>query len=1385
MKVMQQGIRRALGFGVALGAVAFAGVVLAASTGTELLRVTGGGGARNFGDYVSANTGLNTFYRFFVEVPPGTGNLTVEIFDPDFGAGGLVEEAADRDRQRTGFNSVVTYRLFDPSNVAQVLRFNRGNATATVGATVTGLLNAGGAAVSCTPVGTTTGDNNWCQMFTLASPAAGHWRIEIDTSTDGGDDVHAYGVRAHDGDATAGGTELNVYAESFVQIGVNQVDGAGSRNATFTLHPYAIRGCTADANDFDFDSGSALVVGGQAQQVVVSNRTGSYTTTFGNGLLSGNDVWANNVITTSGGVDPSGSITLRDGMGIWTTSSRINEVAGDAANYATLYYGADNAANPAPTAQPEANTFRIYVPADSGAAPSKPYLYQEVVWNSGPNPPVVGSTSTFTIRVWFVNPTASPITFTTAGTPDNVILARIPTDPGPDDVNFVVGTLGTTQGTATIAGGNRNITWNPGVVAAGADVFMAYQVTVLPEAAGTVTITGAGNATAFGNTLGTRADFYDETGILTSGGQADIPFGGLCPLAVTTTAPVPTPVTLSWLRATRVGGAIDLQWTTDSEYRHVGFDVFGRRGGAWIKLTTTPVPSQRGDSAEPQSYAVRVSAPADVEEIALDDIAFDGTRKRHPPLRVGGEFGTPPSARIDWGPIRAEHAAREQAERALGGTPAQAYLDVDADGIWRVSVSDLAAAGIDFASAPTAEVALVGATGPVPIAIEGAGGGVLGSAATIEFVGLQRDSLYGHVNTYLLAVDAASARRANLAEGAALPWPQTLASSYTDRFIQRDRAYSFASSTNDPWYDTRMQAVANYDFTINVDALVDATRASIALDVWGGTDFAEYANDHRVELSLNGTLIASQDFPGLRRELLRFELPPGLLVAGNNTVRVRLPGGAGPPFDVVHLERLAIGYERGFVASGGKLDATLGPPGDGAVSNSDILFREGFGDTPGACSADECAVVDAQGLSGPVRAYVASDAALLQLSDVTVAGTSARAIVPVGQRYRLFIAEQASVGTAGVRPVPAPVDPNTPPAELLVISHPDFAGASSLGTFVATRVGQGLSVRVVDTGSVYARYSQGLPDPEAIRRLLADAYASGTRYALLVGGDTYDYDNHLGVGAISFIPTPYTWTSDVVRYAPSDTLLGDVLDVDGLPGTDGLPDIAVGRWPVRTVAHLDTIVAKTLAYDGATHAGLALMVSGGSQPDLNFSTLSNDIETALAPVGWTVDRAAVDTLGASGANSALVNAINAGRALTNFVGHASIERWAVDATIAPLLTGGQAESLLTNGSVPTVIAQWGCWSSWFVSPSYNSMAHRFLLDVDGGAAAVIGAGSLVDTPQQDEYIRALFARLADGTTRIGDALDATRRDTALHNPQRRDLIYGISLLGDPTLRIRR
>ncbi len=106
----------------------------ASSVTSSLFTITGSGAATDFGDYVSSSAALNTYYSYFIEVPPNLNRLSVDIFDADVGAGGSGEASAGRDRARGSFNSAAQYSLRDPSGAIRPVMFTHGDSSGPAGA---------------------------------------------------------------------------------------------------------------------------------------------------------------------------------------------------------------------------------------------------------------------------------------------------------------------------------------------------------------------------------------------------------------------------------------------------------------------------------------------------------------------------------------------------------------------------------------------------------------------------------------------------------------------------------------------------------------------------------------------------------------------------------------------------------------------------------------------------------------------------------------------------------------------------------------------------------------------------------------------------------------------------------------------------------------------------------------------------------------------------------------------------------------------------------------------------------------------------------------------------------------------------------------------------
>jgi hypothetical protein len=303
---------------------------------------------------------------------------------------------------------------------------------------------------------------------------------------------------------------------------------------------------------------------------------------------------------------------------------------------------------------------------------------------------------------------------------------------------------------------------------------------------------------------------------------------------------------------------------------------------------------------------------------------------------------------------------------------------------------------------------------------------------------------------------------------------------------------------------------------------------------------------------------------------------------------------------------------------------------------------------------------------------------------------------------------------------------------------------------------------------VYAQFGYSIFDPQAIKDYIAFAAQNlGTTHVLLVGGDTYDYRNFGGSNSISFIPTLYVRTDAYVAFSPADPAFADVTN-------DGIPDLALGRLPVRTSAELDLVINKTLAYDNKNYGNTAVFSAD--------NTYKQDSENFIAGLvgSWNVDRSylddtGTDTTGVAAARQILLNAMNSGVALASYVGHSGEYIWTFEDLFDTYDAAG-----LTNNNRPMVVTQWGCFNTYFVSPGYDTLGHVFMLTGNQGAAAVLGASTLSYASAEQALGTLMFPNLSQPGMSIGAAMQAAKAGIP-DNQRTADIMLGWTILGDPTL----
>jgi len=338
--------------------------------------------------------------------------------------------------------------------------------------------------------------------------------------------------------------------------------------------------------------------------------------------------------------------------------------------------------------------------------------------------------------------------------------------------------------------------------------------------------------------------------------------------------------------------------------------------------------------------------------------------------------------------------------------------------------------------------------------------------------------------------------------------------------------------------------------------------------------------------------------------------------------------------------------------------------------------------------------------------------------------------------------------------------------DYLIISHPDFI--NGLNPLVNYHQNQGLNVLVTDIEDIYAHYSHHRIDANAIKTYIEQASQQmGISAVLLVGADSYDYLNNLNIASISYVPTLYYPTDNIIKYAPVDAKYADV-------NNDLIPDLALGRLPVRTEQDLNNVINKTLNFANRNYRQKAVFAADRNASFDGFS----DQMLNLLPQNWQIDKAYINQLEINGAQQSLINNIEAGVTLTNFFGHSGLSSWSFER-----LFDTSDIQALNNTNKSTVVNQFGCWNTYYVMPEIYTMADYFMQLDNKGAVAVMGPSTLTESFHESKLGNLLIPRMTQNNTNIGQAILEAKQILANQHPDYLDVILGWTLLGDPMIKI--
>lgn len=717
--------------------------------------------------------------------------------------------------------------------------------------------------------------------------------------------------------------------------------------------------------------------------------------------------------------------------------------------------------------------------------------------------------------------------------------------------------------------------------------------------------------------------------------------------------------------------------------------------------------------------------------------------------------------------------SRASVQRSTNSSPT-ALLEIGRPGLYVVTYDDVDHLG--FASVDPDHLRLFRGDDEVAYEWVGDDDQQLEDGERIIFYAEPRFSRWTDVDAYRLVADTVTGER--VATRGASPVGLEDGIVWMEQLLEENERYMPdcfcgplpAARDGDQWAWKELFTLGEDSAELSFDApLVDAARAA-ELTLWfvGFSDLGGSPN-HRVAVALNGQSLGQVEWDGRVVFSDTLSIPAALLKASDNTLELSLPGIPGVSLEGCWLDAFSVRYPRSGAASGTQLTF------EGEVERR--AYTVGLADTSGLRAYDVTDPLAPQRLTG-----VQVGAGAVELGDPVSGGP---------RRYALAAAN-ALISPDAIRAVRDPWSFNAggapTGADLLIITHPDFAPSSD--PLVALRQSQGMSVAVANVRGLYDAWSDGRIDPEALRAFIADAYAQWDpvpTYVLLVGDGSFDPRQYLPDSNRTFVP-PYL--ADVDPWAGEAAADNRYVCVHG---EDALPDMLIGRLPVKTALEATAVVDKIVAYETDPPEGLwngnVSLIADDPDPAGDFPALVDSEQAALVPSELNLikhyceagQREKDDCPGwrAAEIHDGLIQDWKDGAFLFAYTGHASWQQWG-----GPLPFFHLDDLLsLDHGERMPIVVGMTCFTSAFQRP--EPTLDEGLVTSPNGAVATWGSTGLGLIGGHASLSRGFFSAVfVDGASRMGPAELGAKLHLA-STGEDLELLDTFLVLGDPALMLNR
>lgn len=366
-------------------------------------------------------------------------------------------------------------------------------------------------------------------------------------------------------------------------------------------------------------------------------------------------------------------------------------------------------------------------------------------------------------------------------------------------------------------------------------------------------------------------------------------------------------------------------------------------------------------------------------------------------------------------------------------------------------------------------------------------------------------------------------------------------------------------------------------------------------------------------------------------------------------------------------------------------------------------------------------------------------------------------------------------------------------AEYIIITDRKFeTEAERLAEYRKNDAPQKYSTKIVYVQDILNEFSCGMMDPTAIRNFLKYGYENWQIkpfYVLLFGDGNYDYFDAEGYNQ-NYVPTYQTKESmsEIDSY-PMDDYYARII------GSDRKADLAIGRLNIQTNSDAENVVDKIIFYEtpdnGLWKNLITLVADDGLTSDGDDTTLhtyqSETLATTSVPGFIGINKiylAAYPTV-ITGfgrrkpeVNKAIINAINQGTLILNYIGHGNPDLWAHE----NVFERTSSIPSLKNDKLFFLTAA-TCDYGRFDDPTVQSSTEELLLAENRGMIGGVSSARVVYSGANEDLNLEFYSHLlnesleAMSNTTVGEAYYLTKVARTGTNDQK------FHLFSDPAIRL--